>query len=711
MSSPAVTIVKSHTGNFAQGQTGATYTVTVSDTAGASPTSGTVTVTDTLPPGLTASAISGTGWSCTLATLTCTRSDVLAAGSSYPAITVTVNVAGNATSPQINMVSVSGGGSATASATDTTTIVGTGVPAISVTPTSGSGLQQTFSFLASDGLGATDLSTIYAMFNATFSGINSCMVEYCRPANTLYLLNDAGIVWSAATIGSATVLSNSQCSVNAATTTAILSGNNLTLALPVTFASADGGAKNTYGYAAGSIANSGWQPIGAWTVPSPGIPPGVTAGPVSPNSGSGLQQTFTFQYADGVGANDLSTMYALFNATFSGTNSCLVEYYRPANTLYLLNDAATLWSSATIGSTTPLSNSQCSINAATTSVSVSGVTLTLTLPVTFASADGGAMNTYAYAAGSAANSGWQTLGTWTVPSPGPAGVTAGPVSPNSGSGLQQTFTFQYSDGVGANDLSTMFVLINATFAGINSCLVEYDRPANTLYLLNDVGTAWSSATVGAATVLSNSQCSVNAATTSVSVSGAILTLGLPVTFASADGGAKNTYAYAAGSAANSGWVTIGAWTVPSPGIPPGVTAGPVSPNSGSGLQQTFTFQYADGVGANDLSTTYALFSATFSGTNACMIEYYRPGNIIYLLNDAGTTWSSATIGSTTVLSNSQCSVNAATTTVSVSGANLTLTLPITFTSAFAGAKNIYAYAAGSSANSGWQGPIGTWTVP
>ena len=257
--SPALKIVKSHTGNFAQGQTGATYTVTVSDTAGASPTSGTVTVTDTLPPGLAATAISGTGWACTLATLTCTRSDVLAAGSSYPAITVTVNVAGNATSPQVNMVSVSGGGSATAMATDSTTIVGTGVPAVSVTPTSGSGLQQTFSFLASDGVGATDLSTIYAMFNATFSGINSCMVEYSRPANTLYLLNDAGIVWSPAIIGSATVLSNSQCSVNAATTTAILSGNNLTLALPVTFASADGGAKTIWGYAAGSVANSGWQ--------------------------------------------------------------------------------------------------------------------------------------------------------------------------------------------------------------------------------------------------------------------------------------------------------------------------------------------------------------------------------------------------------------------------------------------------------------------
>jgi uncharacterized protein (TIGR03437 family) len=44
---------------------------------------------------LTATAIGGTGWSCTLTPLACTRSDALAAGASYPAITVTVNVANN----------------------------------------------------------------------------------------------------------------------------------------------------------------------------------------------------------------------------------------------------------------------------------------------------------------------------------------------------------------------------------------------------------------------------------------------------------------------------------------------------------------------------------------------------------------------------------------------------------------------------------------
>src|SRR5205085_1809187 len=65
------------------------------------------------PSGLTATAISGTGWSCTLGTLTCTRSDALAANSSYPDILVTVTVSATAASSLNNTASVSGGGDVT----------------------------------------------------------------------------------------------------------------------------------------------------------------------------------------------------------------------------------------------------------------------------------------------------------------------------------------------------------------------------------------------------------------------------------------------------------------------------------------------------------------------------------------------------------------------------------------------------------------------
>jgi uncharacterized repeat protein (TIGR01451 family) len=106
-----LTVSKSHSGSFRQGDAADTYAVTVHN-AGTGPTSGTVTVTDVLPTGLTPTAASGTGWTTQIngSTVTATRSDVLAAGGAYPALTITVSVANNAAGNVTNTVSVAGGG-------------------------------------------------------------------------------------------------------------------------------------------------------------------------------------------------------------------------------------------------------------------------------------------------------------------------------------------------------------------------------------------------------------------------------------------------------------------------------------------------------------------------------------------------------------------------------------------------------------------------
>ena len=106
---PDMTLAKSHTGDFRQGDKGRTYSL-VARNSGNRAATGTVSVADTLPAGLTATAVAGDGWDCTLATLTCTRSDALAAGESYPPIIVTVDVAADAPQSVTNTAKVTRGG-------------------------------------------------------------------------------------------------------------------------------------------------------------------------------------------------------------------------------------------------------------------------------------------------------------------------------------------------------------------------------------------------------------------------------------------------------------------------------------------------------------------------------------------------------------------------------------------------------------------------
>lgn len=159
VTAPVLSVAKTHMGSFAQGQQGASYTVTVSNGASAGATNAKVTVTETVPSGETLVSMAGAGWTCPGAggANTCDRSDMLATGASYPAITVTVNVAATAASPQLNQVSVSGGGTmGSVSTSDPTTVTAPTIATISVSPSSpsiGIGGTQQFTATARDGNG------------------------------------------------------------------------------------------------------------------------------------------------------------------------------------------------------------------------------------------------------------------------------------------------------------------------------------------------------------------------------------------------------------------------------------------------------------------------------------------------------------------------------------------------------------------------------
>ena len=108
---PDMTLTKSHAPTTLTRGSIATYTIPVENISPLGSSSGTVTVNDTLPTGLTPTNATGTGWTCTIAsqTVSCINSSVLTADSFYPSITITASVLQTAPSTETNTAIVGGG--------------------------------------------------------------------------------------------------------------------------------------------------------------------------------------------------------------------------------------------------------------------------------------------------------------------------------------------------------------------------------------------------------------------------------------------------------------------------------------------------------------------------------------------------------------------------------------------------------------------------
>jgi hypothetical protein len=430
---------------------------------------------------------------------------------------------------------------------------------------------------------------------------------------------------------------------------------------------------------------------------------------VTPSSGSGSSQVFSFVFSDPAGFEDLAWQQVIINSVLFPTGGCSI-FYSPANNLvYFGNDAGALaLGPQVLGTTGILQNSHCSLNVGASSVSGSGNNLTLRLAFSFQGGFAGTVEVWAVTGAlNGLISGWQTMGTWTAVNPAPSVVS---VSPASGNGTTQTFSLQYSDTGGATNLSSVWVWFTATGAQSNSCMMQFVRSVSTLYLINDAVTGWITATPGVAGTLQNSQCAINAGNTTISLSGNNMTLNLPVTFASGYAGTQTLYMWAGNAGgSNTGWQSRGAWTVPGgSGTPSAVS---VSPSSGNGATQTFSLQYSDTAGATKLSAVWMWFTATGAQPNSCMMQFVPSANTLYLINDAVTGWITATPGVAGTLQNSQCAINAGNTTISLSGNNMTLNLPVTFSGTYSGIKTAYLWAGDAGGtNAGWQSR-GTWTIP
>ncbi len=350
----SLSIEKTHVGNFAPGQVGATYVVTVSNTATAAPTAGIVTVTETIPAGMTLVSMSGTGWTCPLGGTTCARSDPLNGGVSYPAITVTVNVASNAATLITNHVSVSGGSSPGASAADTT-IVSTCTPVVSPT---------------SPGIAAAAGTLTLALSPGSCGWAATSSVSWLTPASAF--------------------------------------GTGGTLSVAV--------AANTTGtQRSGTLTVAGQTVIVTQSANNSTKIPSLVS--LSPFQGTGPNAALTLVYGHPNGWAAIQSAEFIVNPRWEPTNrsgGCYVKY-APVTGLFTLisDDGAGIAGTAAPGSSTSISNSQCILNAAASSATGNGATLTLVAALTFSASFSGQRHIWMQAVDdNNLSTNWLVYGVW-----------------------------------------------------------------------------------------------------------------------------------------------------------------------------------------------------------------------------------------------------------------------------------------------------------
>ena len=365
--------------------------------------------------------------------------------------------------------------------------------------------------------------------------------------NRLYLVSDTGHYLAAGSPGAGFTVQNSRCILYPAASSVSTNGDNVTVVFNVAFKDAFvGGPYNQFLRAQ---ENTTW----IWSSPNdhgnltvvdgPGLPGTVGVTPANPtvDSNTAIDLTATFSHGDGYDA--LSRGDLVIAPSYSeAVNGCWLVYRVDINRLYLISDEGSYVAAGTPGFGSPVENSRCTLYPATSSVSASDDTVSVTFRVAFKDAFvGGPHNQFLRAQ---ENTSW----IWSTPNdhgnltveegPGVPGTeSVSPADVNATGNVATNITATFSHGEGYNELSRGdLVIANSYSQGLNGCWLVYRVDINRLYLISDGGSYLAAGTPGSGLTVQNSRCILNAAASSVATDGDNVSVTFNVTFKAAFAG-------------------------------------------------------------------------------------------------------------------------------------------------------------------------------
>jgi uncharacterized repeat protein (TIGR01451 family) len=489
-----LTIAKTHSGSFTQGSNGV-YTITVSNGGGA-PSSGTITVSDPLPSGLSYVSGTGTGWDCstsTSTTMTCTRSTAIPASGSAPAITLTVAVGAGAVGGVTNTVTVSGGGDSNGgnnSASDPTTV--NGLPDLTVAKSHSGSFTQ----------GTNGVYTITVSNIGTAASSGTYTVSDPLPSG-LTFVSGTGSAWDCSTSTSTTMTCTRSPQI-------AVSGSAPAITLTVAVGSgAVGGVTNTASVSGGGETNTGNN-----SASDPTAVNGLTDLTIAKSHSGSFTQ----------GTNGVYTITVSNIGTAASSGTYTVSDPLPGGLTYV-SGTGTGWDCSTSTSTTMTCTRSTAIAA-----SGSAPAITLTVAVG-AGAVGGVTNTASVSAGGDSNGGNNSA--------------SDPTTVNGLTDLTIAKSHSGSFTQGTNGVYTVTVSNVGTAASSGTITVSDPLPGG-LTFVSGTGTGWDCSTSTSTTMT----CTRSSA---IAASGSAPAITLTVAVgAGAVGGVTNTVSVSGGGDSNGG---------------------------------------------------------------------------------------------------------------------------------------------------------------
>jgi len=509
-------------------------------------------------------------------------------------------------------------------------------------------------------------------------GGGGCYLRYDQGGNQLQILSGAS--WtSAGTPGSGGTTAGTNCSVTSGSSSASVSGTDLTVAYRVTFDAGFSGAHSIFLVAADATNRATyWDSQGSITVGAAATAPEtVSVSPSSQTVAPSDYTTLTAVYRDANGGGTFWHAY-LVVADGIGGAGCYLRYDQGSNMLQVLSSGT--WTNVGApGGGSPVAGTNCTLDSANSSASVSDTDLTVGFRVSFPAGFSGMHGIYLIAV-DATNRGtyWDGRGSVTVAAAASAPTTVS-VSPSSASVAADayvTLTAVYRDANGANTIEHAYFIV-ADGVGGGGCYLRYTRSSGVVYA-QDSGGGWT-VSPGSPTVVSN--CTLDWPSSSATVSGNDLTIVARLAFPGGFSGTHNIYLIALDASGlytawdNQGSITVGA----APTAPTTVSLTPSVAWVALDTQMDFTAVYRDVNGGSTFWKTYLVITDSIGG-QGCYVRYDQAANRLEVLSTA--VWTSAgTVGvggSGAFTRGTFCTVYPGLSTATVSGTDLTVVYHIEF---------------------------------